>query len=83
MTQTEHQPEASLGDHVYLTSRQASVRLGICSRTLLRAVQRGAIAPARRTPGGHARFRVADVEAYGRHLAASPAVSASRTGTVP
>jgi excisionase family DNA binding protein len=54
---------------VYLTSGQAAHRLGVCKRTLLRAMQRGEIVAAYRTPGGFFRFRYADVEAYAQRLA--------------
>jgi len=53
----------------YLTSGQAAARLDISAKTLLRAARRGDIVPAHYTPGGCARFRPADVEAFARRLA--------------
>ncbi len=53
----------------YLTSGQAAARLNISAKTLLRAVHRGDIVPAHYTPGGCARFRPADVDAFARYLA--------------
>ncbi len=52
----------------YLTSGQAAARLDISAKTLLRAARRGGIVPAHYTPGGYARFRPADVEAFARRL---------------
>ena len=56
-------------DSTYLTSGRAARRLGIAKGTLLRAMRRGEITPASRTPGGTFRFHIADVEAYARRLA--------------
>ncbi len=53
----------------YLTTGAAAQRLHISKMTLLRATRRGAIAPAFRTPGGYARFHVAEVDRYARQLA--------------
>ncbi len=53
----------------YLTTGAAARRLHISKMTLLRALRRGEIAPTFRTPGGYARFRVADVDCYARQLA--------------
>ncbi len=53
----------------YLTTGAAARRLHISKMTLLRATRRGEIAPTFRTPGGDARFRVADVDHYARQLA--------------
>ncbi len=53
----------------YLTSGQAAARLDISPKTLLRAARRGDIVPAHYTPGGCARFRAADVEAFAHRLA--------------
>ncbi len=44
-------------------------RLGVSRNTILRAVQRGEIRPALRTPGGALRFRPRDVDAYAARLA--------------
>jgi len=53
----------------YLTTGAAARRLHISKMTLLRALRRGEIVPTVRTPGGYARFRVADVDRYARQLA--------------
>jgi len=42
-----------------LSSSPATARLGLCTKTLLRVVDRGEVAPAYRTPTKHARFRAA------------------------
>jgi excisionase family DNA binding protein len=55
--------------HAYLTTGAAARRLHISKMTLLRALRRGEIAPTFRTPGGYARFLVADVDRYARQLA--------------
>ncbi len=57
----EHMGAPPIGAY-YLSSGQAAARLGLCKRTLLRALHRGEIAPAYRTPEGYFRFRLADVE---------------------
>src|SRR5581483_9492898 len=51
----------------------------IAKATLLRAMRRGAIAPAAQTPGGCFRFRQDDVDAYARQLAAAAPRSARPT----
>jgi len=67
-----------------LTSGQAAARLGVCARTLLRAVGRGEITPAYRTPGGFARFQPAAVEAYARRLSqAGESGQGPRAATYP
>ncbi len=53
----------------YLATGATACRLHISTMTLLRALRRGEIAPTFRTPGGDARFRVADVDRYARQLA--------------
>ena len=53
----------------YLTTGAAARRLHISTMTLLRALRRGEFAPTFRTPGGDARFRVADVDRDARQLA--------------
>lgn len=58
-------------DPTVLTSGQAAARLGISKRTLLRLVQRGALHPVLRSPGGWLRFRAADIEAYAPRLSAA------------
>jgi len=57
----------------YWTSGVAARHLGIDKKTLLRAVRRGELTPASRTPRGYARFLPDDVLAYARRLAGSPA----------
>jgi len=57
-------------DTRYLTMGEAARRLGVSRHTLARAARRGELAPAARTPGGHYRFRAADVTAYATRLAA-------------
>jgi excisionase family DNA binding protein/PAS domain S-box-containing protein len=56
-----------------LTTGEAAQRLGISRHTLLRAVERGEITPALRTPGGYLRFLPATVEAYAHRLSATHA----------
>ena len=56
-----------------LTTGEAAQRLGISRHTLLRAVERGEIMPALRTPGGYLRFLPAAVEGYAHRLSATPA----------
>jgi len=58
-------------DDAYLTTGAAARRLHISKMTLLRALRRGELAPTFRTPGGYARFHVADVDRYARQLAGS------------
>jgi len=57
-------------DTRYLTMGEAARRLGVSRHTLARATRRGEIVLAARTPGGHYRFRAADVTAYAARLAA-------------
>jgi len=52
-----------------LTTGAAARRRHISKMTLLRALRRGEIAPTVRTPGGYARFHVADVDRDARQLA--------------
>src|SRR5579875_1123077 len=66
----------------YLTTDQAAMALGLSRYALLRAVRRGAITPALRTPGGCYRFHPATVAAYARTLAA-PGDSAAGTRVAP
>jgi len=54
---------------LYLSTGAAARRLHLARATLWRAPLRGAIIPAFHTPGGKLRFRVADIDAYGAHLA--------------
>jgi len=56
------------GDTDYLTTGGAARRLGVSKPTVLRALRRGALPLAYRTPGGYPRFRAVDVEAYARQL---------------
>ena len=65
----------------YWTSGVAARHRGIDKKTLLRAVRRGELTPASYTPRGYARFLPADVLAYARHLAGSPAPLHPATAT--
>ncbi len=56
-----------------LSTSEAAHWLGISKSTLIRAVNRGDIAPAFRTPGQHLRFTVADLETIKQRLT-SPVV---------
>jgi excisionase family DNA binding protein len=56
-------PGALGGSVTWLTVGQAAKHLGVAERTLRRWATDGRI-PAYSTPGGHRRFRVADVEAF-------------------
>jgi len=49
--------------HTLISSREAANRLGVSQATVLRAVARGTLRPARTTPGGHHRFRLDQIEA--------------------
>ena len=51
---------------IYLGSAQAAQRLEVSTCTLLRAVRRGELAPAGRTPRGAFCFRAVDLDAYAR-----------------
>jgi excisionase family DNA binding protein len=53
-------------------------RLGVSQATVLRAVVRGTLKPAKTTPGGHYRFRRADVDAQ----AGAPSAKVRRTATL-
>jgi excisionase family DNA binding protein len=46
----------------YLTTAEAARELGIAVSTLQSWAQRGVVKPAWRTPGGHARWDLADLE---------------------
>ncbi len=62
----------------YLTTSQAARRLGCSRSTVLRAVRRGLLPVAARTPGGQARFAPDAVAAYAHRLATTtPAEVAS------
>ncbi|MEO6798128.1 MAG: helix-turn-helix domain-containing protein [Candidatus Dormibacter sp.] len=54
------------------STSEAADWLGISKSTLIRAVNRGDIAPAFRTPGRHLRFTLDELEAIRRRLT-SPA----------
>jgi len=74
---TQRHPAAPL-----LTTGEAAHLVGLSRYTLLRAVRRGDLTPAARTPGGFHRFRPADVDAYRRTLSpAPPTASRGRTRT--
>jgi excisionase family DNA binding protein len=53
----------------HFTTGEVARRLGISHSTHLRAVRRGEIQPAFRTPGGAQRFDLADLNAYAYQLA--------------
>ncbi len=55
-------------DRRTLSSASAAAVLGISKATLLRAVHRGWLPPAYRTPGGHLRFRREDLERFQREV---------------
>jgi excisionase family DNA binding protein len=55
--------EALSGGVTWLTVSQAAKHLGVAERTLRRWADDGRL-PTYSTPGGHRRFRVADVEAF-------------------
>lgn len=69
-------------DEAFLTSGEAAHQLHIGKKTLLRAVRRGDLVPAHRTPRGYARFRAADVDAYAARLSAVRAASPSSPSRV-
>src|SRR5450759_1586911 len=52
-----------------ISTGEAARRCGISRHTLLRAARRGDLLPAWCTPGGHLRFRAADVETFAARLA--------------
>src|SRR5207248_2192129 len=62
------------------TTGEVAQRLGISRHTLLRAVERGEITPALRTPGGYLRFLPATVDAYAHRLSAAHAPRAPVAG---
>ncbi|HEV2013935.1 MAG TPA: helix-turn-helix domain-containing protein [Candidatus Dormibacteraeota bacterium] len=51
-----------------LTTSEAAQRLGISKSTLIRAVNRGEVQPAFRTPGRHLRFTFDGLEEIRRRL---------------
>lgn len=51
-----------------LTTSEAARRLGISKSTLLRAVRRGLIQAAFRTPGQHLRFTSRELDAFQAEL---------------
>ena len=55
-----------------LSTSEAARWLGISKSTLIRAVNRGDIQPAFRTPGRHLRFTIAELHEI-RHRLQSPA----------
>lgn len=50
--------------HNLISSREAADRLGVSQATVVRAVARGTLTPAKTTPGGHHRFRLDAIEAF-------------------
>jgi excisionase family DNA binding protein len=51
-----------------LTTSEAAKQLGISKSTLIRAVNRGQVQPAFRTPGRHLRFTVEELQEIRRSL---------------
>ena len=51
-----------------LTTAEAAERLGISKSTLIRAVKRGDVQPAFRTPGRHLRFTLDELAEIRRQL---------------
>jgi excisionase family DNA binding protein len=51
-----------------LTTSEAAQQLGISKSTLIRAVNRGQVQPAFRTPGRHLRFTFEELKAIRRSL---------------
>ena len=68
-------------DDAFLPTHAAAQYLGISAKTLLRAVRRGALAPAHRTPGGHLRFGRVALDAYARARASGTAPSPAPSDT--
>ena len=54
-----------------LTTSEAARRLGISKSTLLRAVRRGLIQAAFRTPGQHLRFTLDELNAFQAEMRSS------------
>src|SRR5579885_2348741 len=65
----------------YLTTGDAARLVGVSRFTLLRAVRRGEITPAQRTPGGYLRFDPIDVAAYAGRLTSGDRDDAGRGAT--
>jgi excisionase family DNA binding protein len=61
--------------HNLISSREAADRLGVSQATVLRAVARGALTPAKTTPGGHHRFRLEAIEALAGAPSAKPGLA--------
>ncbi|HZC50885.1 MAG TPA: MerR family DNA-binding transcriptional regulator [Mycobacterium sp.] len=59
---TDSRTEETVPAAPYLTVKEAAERIGLSIDTLKRAEERGQIVPLR-TPGGHRRYRVEDVDA--------------------
>lgn len=66
----------------YLTTGDAARLVGVSRFTLLRAVRRGEITPAQRTPGGYLRFDPADGAAYALRLTSTRQDGAGRHATI-
>jgi DNA-binding transcriptional MerR regulator len=58
-----------------LTPEEARTRLGVSARTFARYRAKGLIAPAFRTPAGHARYNRADVDALRKPSDPAPTVN--------
>jgi excisionase family DNA binding protein len=54
--------ETVAGESGLLTPQEAARLLGLCSKTVVRLADAGKLSPAR-TPGGHRRYREAEVRA--------------------
>jgi excisionase family DNA binding protein len=63
--------------HTLISSREAANRLGVSQATVLRAVARGTLRPARTTPGGHHRFSLEEIDS--RAGAPSPSLARGTT----
>ncbi|MCV7255633.1 helix-turn-helix domain-containing protein [Mycobacterium hackensackense] len=48
---------------VLITTSDVSTRFGVSSQSVRRWIAQGKLQPATVTPGGHYRFRLADIEA--------------------
>src|SRR5579885_1427453 len=64
---------SAMVEAILVSTGEAARRCGLSRHTLLRAVQRGDLTPALRTPGGRLRFHPADIDALAARLAPGPA----------
>ncbi len=58
-------PPPGVGEGPFLGSREASERLGVTERTILRWAEDGTLPTAWTTKGGHRRFTVAAIDELG------------------